>query len=271
MATANTELVKLEDKKKIETKLAVLKKMVEEIEVTDAQGYETVCKLVLQGRDEIKAIGFVYDPIIASARAHLDDIRNQKAGWTNQIDPIVKKAADKGAAWKADERKKAQEEQDRLNREAQEKAEAEAKEVFANASKSANDYQKRKLAEVERLLKSKQINKAEAVRRRDAIMAEVQERKAEAAKEAEVIREAPTAAPVTVQPNVPKVAGIRGRVNWKWKMVDVEKVQRHFIYQNDVYAVDNYPRITAEVRRIKDKAKAEAAIPGIEVWSEDAI
>jgi hypothetical protein len=270
MATANNALAKF-DKKKVETKLAILKKMVQEIEVTDQHGYETVCKLVLDGRDEIKAIGFVYDPIIASARAHLDDVRNQKAQWVNQIQPLVDAAAKKGSDWKADERKKAQDEQDRINREAQEKADAEAKEVFANASKEANDYQKRKLQEVERLLKAKQITKAEAVRRRDAIMAEVEERKQEAATEAQAVREAPKAAPVTVQPNVPKVAGIRGRVNWKWKMVDIEKVQRHNIYPNDISDVANFPRITAEVRRIKDKAKAEAAIPGIEVWSEDAI
>lgn len=258
------------DTKKIEGRLAILKKSAEEIVVNSPESYETACKIALDGRAEIKAIGFVLDPGIESARAHLDTLRQQKQGFVGQVTPIVDMASKKASDWKAEERRKAQEEQDRINREAQEKIDAEAKEVFAKASAEANDYQKRKLAEVERLLKAKQITKAEAARRRDAIMAEVQERKQEAVASSEQVRAA-APPPVTVQPNVPKVAGIRARVNWKWKMVDVEKVPRHLLYPNDINDPENFPRITQEVKRIKDKKKAEAAIPGIEVSEVDAV
>ncbi len=263
MASANSAIVKF-DNKKFETKLSVLKKMVEEIVVSDAHGYETICKLVVDGRDEIKAIGFVYDPIIASAKKHLEDVKQQKAEKVNQIQPIVDRAAEKGAAFKREEREAAEREAARLNREAQDKADAEANEVFATAVKELNALSKADLRRVEQLLRSRQITKAEAIRRRDAILASVQTQKTDAAHQAEAIREAPKVAPVTVQPNVPKVAGIRGRVNWKFKVVDASKIQRGYLIPDEV-------SIGQEVRRIKDKAKAEAAIPGIEVWSEDAI
>jgi len=66
---------------------------------------------------------------------------------------------------------------------------------------------------------------------------------------------------VTVMPAIPTVAGVPSRRNWKFKVVNPNKVPR-FYWRIDEQAIGE------EVRKIKDKAKAESQIPGIEVWSE---
>ena len=77
------------DVKPIETKLTILRARAEQIQVTDQTSYAAACQIVLDGRAEVKAIGFVLDPGIESAKGHLDTLRNQKKGFVDQITPIT--------------------------------------------------------------------------------------------------------------------------------------------------------------------------------------
>ena len=116
--------------------------------------------------------------------------------------------------------------------------------------------------ELEAQRKAGEINKREQAR-----LAKIAAEEEAAAKKLAAEQAVQTAAAVPeirVEPSVPKVAGIKARVNWKFRIVDANKIPHLFLMPDEV-------AIGQEVRRLKDKAKAEEVIPGIEVWSEDGI
>jgi hypothetical protein len=73
----------------------------------------------------------------------------------------------------------------------------------------------------------------------------------------------PTPAPalVVVAPSVPKVAGIKARVNWRFRITDASKLPRAYLMVDEV-------KIGQFVRETK---KAGGVIPGVEAYSEDGI
>jgi colicin import membrane protein len=96
----------------------------------------------------------------------------------------------------------------------------------------------------------------------------VEELTAAATKQAEAVRDSIREA-VTIQAPVdyiPKAtaAGTSARTNWKFRIVNVDLIPRNYMTPNE-------PEIGAMVRMLKDKDKAEATIPGIEVFSEISI
>ena len=149
------------DLKPIENKLELIRKRAEAIVVVDQESYALACAIVLEGRNEVKAIGFVLDPGINSAKAHLEKLRNDKAAFVNRVTPIVAIAEQKAEAWKADERRKAQQEADRINEqrrvEAQRRADEERREAEAKA-KADREQRERDLAAAR---KKGEINKRE--------------------------------------------------------------------------------------------------------------
>jgi hypothetical protein len=272
------------DTKAIETKLSVLKARAEAIQVKDQESYVTACSLALECRAEIKAIGFVYDPLIADAKRHLDVIKNEKARYTgppSEIDAVVSK---KAADFKAEERRLAQVETDRINAETREKArikaEAERKEAEAKAEadrkereRQAEEIRKAEAKEIERQRKSGEIGKREAEKQKKAAEEEAARVKKEAAEQearqkeqaAQQAREtAANVQEVTVKAAVPTVAGIRATAPWKFRIVNEALIPRMFLEPNEV-------SIGAMVRNTKNKKEAEAKCPGIEVFQEDHV
>ena len=65
-------------------------------------------------------------------------------------------------------------------------------------------------------------------------------------------------------PSVPKVAGIKARVNFKFEIVNPGKVNAGFLKPDEV-------AIGAKVRSDKDPDKSMREIGGIRVWTEDSI
>lgn len=77
---------------------------------------------------------------------------------------------------------------------------------------------------------------------------------------AEKLLSTPVTAPkVVVEAAVPKVVGVQSRTNWKWRIVDADKIPAH-------YFVLDESAISAVVRRDKDKT----AIPGVEAYPEES-
>ena len=66
---------------------------------------------------------------------------------------------------------------------------------------------------------------------------------------------------IMVKPSIPTMSGVPSTRRWKFKVVNPNVVPR-------IYWRIDEEAIGKEVREIKDKAKAESEIPGIEVWSE---
>jgi hypothetical protein len=272
------------DTKKIEVKLATLKERAESIVVSDAESYALACQVALDGRAEVKAIGFVLDPGIQSAKQHLERLRNQKQDYVGRITPIIAIVEQKAERWKGEERRKAAAEEERINAErraeaarvaAAERAEAERKseEMRKQQEREAEADRKAREKVLEQQRKAGEINKREAEKQKKLAAEQAEREKKLAAEEAERARLAAIEAEkvaaanvqeVRVEPSVPKVSGIKARVNWKFKIVNASKLPRMYLMADEV-------AIGTEVRRLKDKAKAEAAIPGIEVYCEDGI
>jgi hypothetical protein len=250
------------DLKPIEAKLVTLKQMAEAIQVTDAESYAAACQIAVQGRAEVKAIGFVLDPGIQSAKNHLDELKNQKAAFVNQVTPIVDIATGKAETWKRAEREAAQREQDRLNAIARENARIKAEQERKEAEAKAEADRKQREKEIKEAQKAGEVGKREGERLKKEAAAQEEADKKAAAEQAQVT--AANVAEVKVQAAVPKVAGIRALVLWKYKIVNESLIPRVFLQPNDV-------AIGAMVRNTKNKAEAEAKCAGIEVFTEDSV
>lgn len=66
--------------------------------------------------------------------------------------------------------------------------------------------------------------------------------------------------PATVVPEETKIDGFHTRVDWKWRVVDFDKIPREFLITDDV-------KINKAVRNLKQ----DTSIPGIEVYKEESI
>lgn len=248
--------------KPIESKLAALMQHAQAIQVVDKDTYAAACQIVVSARKEIKAIGFVLDPGIASAKEHLDELREQKAAFIANVQPIVDLASGKAEAWKAEERRKAEAEAERINAERRREAARIAEEERKAAEAKAEEERRKMALEIAKARRAGELEKAEADRLAKENAEKAAQAKALAAKQAqEAALHVPEA---KVKPAVPVVQGIRARVNWKFRVVDSSRIPRSYLMPDEV-------AIGQEVRRLKDKTAAEAAIPGIEVYAEDSI
>jgi hypothetical protein len=259
---STTQAVTIIDTKPIETKLEILKKNAEAIQVTDAETYALACHIAVDVRTEVKAIGFALDPGIESARRHLDELRNQKKAFLDRLTPIIDIATRKAEFWRSEERKKAQAEEDRINAERRKESIRAAEEDRKAAEARAEEDRKRREKELKEAQKAGEIGKREAERLRKESLAQEERDKVKAEREA--LAAAANVQEVKVAPAVPKVAGIKGRVNWRFRIINVLAIPGRFLQPNE-------QRIGEMVRATKDKAKAEAECPGIEVYSEDSV
>jgi len=247
--------------KPIENKLVILHERATSIQVKDSASYELACQIALDARKEIKAIGFALDPGIGSAREHLETLRNRKNAFVNKVKPIVDLASGKAAAWREQERLAAEVEQEKLNADRRRVAAAEAERARIAAEKEAARQEQEKKKEIERARKAGEFGKRDANRlaKEAAAQAEIDRQAARAAEEtARVVKE------VKVKPSIPKMAGIKGRTDWKFRIVDASSVPRQWLKPDEL-------KIGSFVRSVKNKKQAEFSIPGIEVWSEDSV
>jgi hypothetical protein len=224
----------------IESKVLSLKERAEAIQVTDQPSYVEACQIVKAGRAEIKAIGFVLDPGIGSAKEHLDKLKSDKQKFVAQVEPVVKMAETKAETWVRQEREAAAREQARL----QEQQRLEQQRI-------ADEERKAREKEIEAQRKAGEIGKRESERLK---------------KEAEkVAAETAAAVPVVeVKAAVPAVAGVRRLTLWKFRVTNSALVPLTYRKVDEV-------AIGQMVRDTKDKAAAEKLCPGIEVFTEDSI
>jgi hypothetical protein len=258
----STQSVTLVETKAIESKLAILKRNAEAIQVADGETYAIACMIAVDVRAEIKAIGFALDPGIESARRHLDELRNQKKAFLDRLTPIIDIATRKAEFWKSEERKKAQAEEDRINAERRKAAAEEAERERKAAEAKAEADRKERERMFREAQKAGEIGKREAERLKKAALAQEAIDKENARQAA--IAAAANVQEVKVQPAVPKVAGIKARVNYKFQVVNPGQVGAGFLCPDEV-------AIGAKVRSDKDPEKSMKEIGGIRVWVEDSV
>jgi hypothetical protein len=257
----STETTAITSTTALQSTIDQMKREASAIVVLAANDYAAVAQFIVHVRNVKKQIGFLLDPGIQSAQAHVNELREGKARYVRQIDELDAIASKPAEDWKRREREASEAEQRRINEQRRVDAARVAEEERKAAEKQAEEDRKRREAEIKAAQKEG-MGKREAERLRKQADEDAARRKEQAARDAEAMKA--NVQDVTVAPSVPKVAGIRAHVNWKFKLVNVAKVPRSFMSPDDVL-------IGRMVRETKDKAKAEAACPGIEVWSEDAI
>jgi hypothetical protein len=250
-----------EQKEVLDAGLARLKQEILGLAVKDNETYLMACNIKLAGQKYIKNVDSKLDPGIDSAKDHLNTLKNQKASYVVPAQEIVNMANSKGAEYKRLEREAAEREQRRIQLEREQEARAKAEAERREADRIAKEQRLQRERELEELRKAGEIGKREETRLAKQAAADA------AARELSKKQAAETAAnvePVRVESSVPKVAGIRQRLNWKFRIVDANKIPNLFLIPDEV-------SIGQHVRLLKDKARAESSIPGIEVWSEDGI
>lgn len=247
------------DTKPFETGLSRFKKEAESIIVKDQQDYIMACQLALDVRSYVKDVKSKMKPGIDSAKAHLDFLKNEMSKYVTPAEMIDQIVSQKAEAWKRAEREAAererQREQQRVEAEARAKAEAERKE----AERIAAEQRKAREAELAEMRKAGEIKAREAEKlRKEAEAQEQRARELAAQQEAEAAKNVPI---VRVETAVPKVAGIKARVNWKYRIIDASKLPRQYLMPDDV-------KIGSFVRSNKQSGEV---IPGVEAFSEDGI
>ena len=247
-----------------QSNIDALRDRVMAIVVKTPTDYVAVCNLVVEGRGFIKKWEQVFAATIQSARSHLDTVKNELKGHVLEAEAVVDIAAKKAEAYRVEEKRLADAEAKRINEENARQAQIKADQEKRESERLAAEKKRATIAQVNQDLKDGKIGKREAAKRLKEAGAEEEAAVQAAAATAEEAKAAPAPAAVKVEPNIPKVAGIKGRTNWKFTIVDASKIPHNYCKPDEVLIGDT-------VRRIKDKAKAEAAIPGIEVTSEESV
>lgn len=267
MSTIPTEVHKAESgtlavkNQEISNRIAVWRSQAEELVVTNSEDYAATLGFLKELRTYKKAVGFEKDPGIDSAKQHLDFLREDKAKHIRPLDAIDKVAAQKAADWKENERLAAAAEERRVNEQRRRDAAENAAADRRAAEAAAEAERKRRQKVIDDARKSGEVGKREANKLAKEV-AERAERDKKAAREAE--EAAANVKDVKVKADIPTVAGTMGRTNWKFRVVNPDLVPRAYLHPNEV-------AIGGMVRNTKDKRKAEAKCPGIEVWSKDAV
>lgn len=240
--------------------MAVLRDRANAIVVHTQEDYVLACQVALDGRTYIKKVGYELDPGINSAKEHLDLLKNQKAKFVEPAKVIVEVAAQKAEHWKAEERRKAAAEEERINAERRQIAAREAEDKRKQDEAQALAAKIRRQGEIEEAKEFGEIGKREAAKLEK--QAEEDRQKAiELARKQEAEANANVQS-VRVAPAVPKVAGIRGRVNYKFRIVDEKRLPRKFLMADEV-AIGTFIR--------GEKQLGLLIIPGVEVYAEDSI
>lgn len=248
--------------------------------VRDANDYAAVAQFLIRIRAVKKQIGYLLDPGIQSATAHLNELREGRARYTRQIDELDATASKPAEDWKRREREAAQAEERRINEERRVAAAAQAEADRKAAEAQAETDRKKREAEIKAAQKSGDMGKREGERLKKE--AEERERKAkeQAARDAEAAKA--NVQEVKVTPSTPKVAGIRGRVNYYAEVVDANKLINAFVdaaAKHDGlrasylrrFIMVNAQELGAEARDVKNSDKLNATIPGVKFTDKDAI
>ena len=255
MNATSTEIVKAT----LDQGLSLFRSQAQAIVVSDQQSYVTACQLALDVRAYIKDVKSKLGPGIDSAKAHLQRLQNDMKAYTAPAEEINETISRKAEDWKRAEREAAWREQERIRLEAEAKQRQKAEEERREAERVAREQRIAREKELEAQRKSGEIKAREAERLKKQAAEDEAKARELAAKQA--VETAAAVPEIRVAPAVPKVAGIKARVNYKFRIVDVTKLPRQYLMADEV-------KIGQFVRETK---KVGEVIPGVEAYSEDGI
>lgn len=203
---------------------------------------------------------------VKAAQRELEDVRTGITGPLNEAlrkaNAFFKAPADRllaiertikaaiGAYADEQERKRVEEQrrQDEIARKERERLEAQRQ---AAEQKARDEQERLRKAADEAAAAGREAEAAKLAAKAD----KVEERAAE--KSAALEDAAQTVVPAVVVREAPKVAGVSTREVWKFRIKDASLLPRQFLTEDE-----------AKIRKYVDAMKADAAIPGVEIWKE---
>ena len=230
----STQIVPVEG---LQAWLTELRQKAESIVVSDSGSCLAAKTAQRDVRAYMKDVHLKLDPFVESAQRNYQAARDELNKWIEPAETIDGALARKVKDYETQERMRAEAEERRINEERRKKA-----------ADDAEAERKRREKEIEAQRKAGEVGKREAERM-----------KKEA--EAEAKAQAAAVVDVKVQANIPSVQGVPSRVNWKFRIVDANKIPK-------AYLIPDEQKIGQTVRLLKDKARTEAVIPGIEVYTD---
>lgn len=241
------------------------------------EAYKTVASHRVAGKNFLKRVGFIFDPLIEIAKDGLRKAKEEKARYTDPVDAVVTACDLAEKRYRTREREAAEAEERRINEQRRLEAQRKADEERRERERIAEEERKKAAAEAARLQRAGEINKREAERMKREAEKKAEEEKQRAAAEAE---EAKNNVPeVKVEAAIPKVEGTRRSIRYWAELVDgqlildayAEAVARgqtgRAVYLRRFIAIDEQA-INAEARSLKDPKKLESLIPGIVAHQE---
>jgi hypothetical protein len=232
------------------------------IKVETPEQYAEAGELLKRVRDAKKKAAWVMNPLKSITKTIAEKFRTMEQAELNLGERIEGILEPKMVDFKRREREAAAAEERRINEEKRREAARLAEEQRKREEAAAEEKRKAREKEIAAQLKAGEIKKREAEKLKKEAERQEEYEVDQAAEEAQFV--ANDVQEVKVEASTPKVAGLRQRINWTFKVVDATKIPRSFLMPDEA-------SIGRFVRSSKDKALAEKTIPGIEVWSEDAI
>jgi len=237
-----------------EEKRIALQSLVDSLVVTDAPTCLSAKKAQQDIRVEIKMRKSVLDPFVLMSKQTYDAAKDERAKWIDPMEEMDSAIAAKVKDYERREREKAEAETRRINEENRIKAQQQADADRKERERIAAAERKAKEAELEAARKAGDIGKRESDRlKKEAAEAEARE-KARAAEDAKIA--AANVPQVVVQANIPTMAGVPSRRNYKARVIDASRVP-------DQYWIIDEQKLNQEAR---DAKKVGEIIPGVEFF-----
>ena len=142
-----TEILKADNtEQKWSTRLAELRDKITSFLIQTPDDFRMIGELRKQAKSFIEDVGFEKDPIIKSAKEHLDLVKADKAKYVDPANEVIKAADKKMAEYNEKKRLEAEAQTRRENEERRVKAEREAAELKRIADEKAEKERKEKEA-----------------------------------------------------------------------------------------------------------------------------
>lgn len=254
LVATNVEIVKV-DSTQFQAALAQFKTLADTLVVKDAATCLAAKTAQRDVRNYMKDVTYKLKPFVDAAKQNYDKARDELNRWLDPAKLIDETLASNVKDYETQERLAAEAEQRRINDERRKKAEEEAAAARKIADEQAEAARKKAAAEAEAARKAGEIGKREAERLKK--QADEAAEKAKAQAEADAKASVLAVKDVTVKPEIPTVAGVPSRRNWRWEVVDESKIPEEFWMLNEM-------KIGAEVRTSKEKTN----IPGVRAYQE---
>jgi hypothetical protein len=238
----------------------------EKIEVKDAVSCLEAKQFSIQVKSYQKSVDLYADGDIQNAKERLSTLQAAKKMLLAPVAIISEAVEMKRKRWEESERLRTEQEAERKREEARIAQENKSKEEREERERIAAEERKRKEKEIEEARKAGDLKSREAERMKKEAREEEERQKQLAAKEE---KETAAAVPhIEVKASIPTLQGTRSARVWKFKIKDANKIPRSHLMADEV-------AIGKDVRKVENgesaqahKARVEALIPGIEVYSE---